>query len=120
MAQNVGSIDGRNHRQLTNIVSAQTRYAWSPDGKRIAFVAKGPGKDNIFYINADGTGLGTLSDSVGPDCGPAWTPDGTRMVFLSERDGHAQAYSINLDGSGTMNLSNSATNDTYERIVEVR
>ncbi|MDD4888698.1 MAG: hypothetical protein PHU85_02115 [Phycisphaerae bacterium] len=61
--------------------------AWSPDGKRIAFVRYAMGTPdftgNIFLVNADGTGLARLTDlpaNVFPGW-PTWSPDGKRIAF---------------------------------------
>ena len=46
---------------------------WSPDGKKIIFVALSPatGVRNIYTANADGTGLAQVSFD-GNDDDPAW------------------------------------------------
>jgi len=51
-------VDGRNLRELTRAV--MSKIAWSPDGKKIAFlrnyIQKEPpyGRNEIWIINADG------------------------------------------------------------------
>ena len=69
--------------------------AWSPDGLKIAFVTPG---GNIASMNADGSGLVTLT-STGVDNYPAWSPDGTTIAFTSGRDGVNKTYAMNADGS---------------------
>jgi Tol biopolymer transport system component len=69
--------------------------AWSPDGRKIAFMSNRDGNDDIFVVNADGSGLRNLTPSrgndrkriwwVSPD-GPMWSPDGRKIVFRSRRD----------------------------------
>lgn len=54
--------------------------------ERIAFASDKPGNDDIFVINADGSGLTRLTDNPSDDAEPAWSPDGTRVVFASKRD----------------------------------
>lgn len=44
--------------------------AWSPDGTKIAFIAAKDKIDNIFMINADGTGLTQLTNLT--DMEPLW------------------------------------------------
>lgn len=56
--------------------------AWSPDGKRLAFVASYEG---LRLINADGSGESRLVPDIhaSPQA-PVWSPDGTQLAFMSE------------------------------------
>jgi TolB protein len=77
--------------------------AWSPDGKQIAFVRKHVGADqDIFLMDADGSGTTPITSGSGQDYRPTWSPDGTHIAF--ERDGDTPAASgifvIKVDGSG--------------------
>jgi Tol biopolymer transport system component len=66
--------------------------SWSPDGRRIAFMAQEPGASgtnpdyNLFVMNADGSGVQRLTDAPGEDGWPTWSPDGSQIVFSSARD----------------------------------
>jgi Tol biopolymer transport system component len=61
--------------------------AWSPDGRRIAFMSPATSDPyEIFVMNADGTHVRRLTRSPGADGWPAWSPDGRQIVFSSERD----------------------------------
>jgi Tol biopolymer transport system component len=68
---------------------------WSPDGTRITFHRD----DDIYVMDADGTGITNLTDDPAYDGRPAWSPDGTRIAFTSDRDGDADIYVMNPDGS---------------------
>jgi Tol biopolymer transport system component len=58
--------------------------AWSPDGKRIAFVRRGwDGFDHIYVKNL-ATGVTTqVTANRRDDLDPAWSPDGTKIAFSS-------------------------------------
>ncbi|MDE0503059.1 MAG: hypothetical protein OXI86_03180, partial [Candidatus Poribacteria bacterium] len=58
------------------------RYpAWSPDGKKIAFVSnRNGGYIQIWVIDADGNNPVRLTDGV-EDTYPDWSPDGTKIVY---------------------------------------
>jgi Tol biopolymer transport system component len=65
--------------------------AWSPDGRRIAFMSPGVSTTSgsaydIYVMNADGTDVQRLTTFPGPDGWPAWSPDGRQIVFSSQRD----------------------------------
>ena len=49
---------------------------WSPSGKQIAFHRREPdGRDDIFIINADGTGLLNITETLQiEEINPAWNP----------------------------------------------
>jgi WD40-like Beta Propeller Repeat/Lysyl oxidase len=61
--------------------------AWSPDGRRLAFVAPGAGgAGDVFVADADGKHKGriTRTDRVA-EASPSWSPDGRHLVV--ERGG---------------------------------
>jgi TolB protein len=86
--------DGSGERQVTHPPAGvhDRNPDVSPDGRRIVFQRSGPTMDDIFVVNADGSGLRQLT-SMGhpegtclPDSGncstsPAWSPDGRWIAF---------------------------------------
>jgi len=85
--------------------------AWSPDGKRIAFHSNRDGNEEIYVMNADGSGQTRLTKNEVGDTSPAWSPDGKRIAFVSERDGNLEIYVMNADGSGQTRLTNNDADD---------
>jgi Tol biopolymer transport system component len=100
--------DGSGHHPLTSQPLGAFAPAWSPDGSRIAFVARGerlpdrPAEAHIFLISPDGSGLVDLTERGGNDVTPVWSPDGSRIVFATFGD----IAVMNRDGSGRTNLTN--------------
>jgi sugar lactone lactonase YvrE len=74
---------------------------------RIAFTSKRDGNNEIYVINADGSGLTNLTNHPGNDTGAAWSPDGTRIAFVSDRHGTSDIYVMNADGSEQTRLTSS-------------
>ena len=72
--------------------------AWSPDGRRLAFVAPGAGgATDLFVVDADGTHQGRLTRTDAVDeTSPSWAPDGKRLVV--ERSG--EIVIVRADGAG--------------------
>ena len=71
-------------KNLTDNKARNTDPAWSPDGKRIAFVSDRDGKPRLWVMRADGTDPRLVAkDSV--NCsGPRWSPDGERIAYKIE------------------------------------
>jgi hypothetical protein len=86
--------DGTGLRTLFDVVGAfDSAPAWSPDGLRIAFesnanVAGGnpEADEEIWVMNADGTGATQLTHNAIRDEGPAWSPDQTMLAYSSGLD----------------------------------
>jgi TolB protein len=68
--------------------------SWSPDGSRMAFMSnRGGSRQDIWIVNADGSGLRNLTNTPNADEGsPTWSPDGQRIAFSSDRAGSPQLY----------------------------
>jgi TolB protein len=75
--------------------------AWSPDGGRVVFqeTAGDLGANDIFVIDADGTGVRNLTNTEADiEVEPIWSPDGSRIVFTTGDLPHLEI--MNADGTG--------------------
>ena len=82
--------------------------AWSPDGKKIAFVSS-MGKagssfsPRLYIMDADGSRLRRITDTPRTnESDPAWSPDGKRVAFSKVK---GDIYTIKLDGTGLRQLT---------------
>ena len=105
-----GRVDNRGARSAD--------FAWSPDSRQIAFT-QCCREDEIFVVNADGSGLLQLTDNDDRvfDGHPVWSPDGRTIAFTSDRDGNAEIYVMNADGSDQRNVSQSPMDGFQPRLV---
>ena len=85
--------------------------AWSPDGRKLAFVSRRDGNSEIYVMNADGSEQENLTREPANDSHPSWSRDGRKLVFVSRRDGNSEIYVMNADGSGLRNLTRTPSDD---------
>jgi TolB protein len=84
--------------------------AWSPDGKRIAFVqGDRRGNTDIMVLDLATGHARRLTDGSGINTEPSWNPDGTQLAFTSDREGGPQVYLMQSDGSNLRRLTNEGT-----------
>jgi Tol biopolymer transport system component len=86
---------------------------WSPDGKRVAFVAsftsQFPPQTNIYSMEPEGPGqtfngavqITHFTNGTVPTSDLAWSPDGTKIAFVrgSASAGSQPLYVVNADGT---------------------
>lgn len=87
-------------------------FAWSPDGRRVAFSALQAGDTDpeLFVMNVAGGGIRRLTDNYLPDFQPSWSPNGRWIAFTSIRTGLSQIYKMRADGSAQRRLTNAFGN----------
>lgn len=88
--------------------------AWSPDGKRLAYVGFRRGRfGDIFVINADGRNERRLTTTKVHEDMPRWSPDGRRIAFVRElaHDRVVHLFVMNADGSGQTQLTSGEGSD---------
>ena len=61
--------------------------AWSPDGKRIAFLGAGVDAEaDLYLVDADGGNVHRITDDPEGEGYPVWSPDGTKIAFAKLLD----------------------------------
>jgi len=94
-----------------------TDYAWSPDGKELAFTAE-PLKDHAWSTNTDiwtvpadgGTLENRTASNAGADAQPSYSPDGSMLGYVSQARAGFEAdlwvlRAQKRDGSETIDVS---------------
>ena len=84
------------------------------DQPRILFRSMSDGDDDEIYVmNADGTGVVRLTNNSVYDWPVAWSPDGSRILFRRDPNGGYEAddmeiYVMNADGTGVVRLTDNS------------
>jgi Tol biopolymer transport system component len=77
--------------------------SWSPDGTHVVFVRG----DDIWLMNADGSGKRRLTAGPALDSEPAWSADGAEVAFTRfvSRGENYSIYAVGADGRGLRRLT---------------
>lgn len=112
------NFENNKYAYLTNTssleISGASQPSWSPDGKKIAFVAY-PGESyeeeklQIYVMNQDGSNKIKLTNDNLANCFcPSWSPDGKKIVFEKDYPGFSydmEIWIMNADGSSQKALT---------------
>ena len=80
-------IDGSQQQQLTFAPMEVDWPCWSPDGKRIVFMSRTPGKPwKIYTVSSTGSNPQQLVFGDGSEIFPDWSPDGKRIIYGDAKD----------------------------------
>ncbi len=113
-------IAGGTPTRIAEGLAWEVQPRFSPDGRRIAFVTDRGGGDNIWLMNADGSGKVALTDEKFRLLNqPSWSPDGQYIVakkhFTTGRSlGTGEVWLYHVSGGGGVKLV-ARPNETYQK-----
>jgi len=93
----VADSDGFNPQVVARSKESLLSPAWSPDGKKIAYVSFESGNSNI-YVQDITTGSRQLVEShpKGINGAPAWSPDGSKLAVALSFSGNLNIYVLDV------------------------
>ena len=108
----VADADGRRSQQVLTSDQPIMSPAWSPDGRKLAYVSFETGKASI-YIQDVNTGQRVQATSFGGINGaPTWSPDGRRIAMSLSKDGQPEIYVLDVANRSLDRITNSNSIDT--------
>ena len=90
----------------------ESRGAWSPDGRTIAFNSDRDGEMNIWLHDVASGADHRITSGPGGDYQPQWAPNGRSLVFFSGRGGSIDIWSVSLEGGPLVRLTDDPGMDT--------
>src|SRR5262245_51279659 len=74
-------VEGGEAKPLTSGFAWDYQAKYSPDGRQIVFISDREGSDNVWIMNADGSGAKALTkEKKFMFTSPTWSPDGQYVV----------------------------------------
>lgn len=108
----ISDADGYDPRNV--LVSKQPIMspAWSPDGRKIAYVSFEKNHAGI-YIQDIATGSRRLAtDYPGINGAPAWSPDGTKLAVVLSKGGTPNIYTLDVESNNLIQRTTGSSIDT--------
>ena len=110
---NVADWDGQNVQTALNAGEPIISPAWSPDGKRLAYVSFETKKPVVYVHDLASGQRKAVAKFKGSNSAPAWSHDGRSLAVTLTRDGGSQIYQVSADGGeSARRLTQSSSIDT--------
>jgi TolB protein len=108
----IADSDGFNPQNVVRSKEPLLSPAWSPDGRRIAYVSFERGNSTI-YVQEIGTGAREAVASFrGINGAPAFSPDGRRLALTLSKSGNPEIYVMDLGSKSLTQVTNHYGIDT--------
>jgi TolB protein len=106
-ATNIFVFDLRTHSttRLTDDDAIDVSPCYSPDGSRIVFNSDRGGSQQLYVMNADGSGVRRISFGPGHYGTPVWSPRGDQIAFTKIESNSFYIGVMHPDGSGERELT---------------
>ncbi len=93
----VSDADGFNPQTIVRNTQPILSPAWSPDGRKLAYVSFATGRSNIIVQDLFTGQNRVVSSERGINGAPAWSPDGRELAVSLSRGGSPDIWVIDLE-----------------------
>lgn len=108
-------MDGNGENRRLLITGAEDDWLpnWSPNGARIAWIAKRDGNDELYVADSDGQAARRLTDDAADDRFPTWSPNSRRIVVARGPATNEDLFVIDADTGESLRLTENNDYDGY-------
>jgi Tol biopolymer transport system component len=105
-------IEGEQSPDFESLFLLRPGLSWSPDGGRLAVIAKTRGKSAIFLYDVEERRVSRqiVLSEFDAAFTPAWSPSGSQIAFVALKNGWSDLYLLDLPSGQTTPL----TSDPYD------
>jgi TolB protein len=92
----IADADGHNPQPIVSSSEPLMSPAWSPDGRRLAYVSFEGGRSAIYVQEVFTGQRRKITDFKGINGAPAWSPDGRKLAMALSKDGNLDIHVLDL------------------------
>ena len=108
----VADADGFNAQTIVTSSEPLMSPAWSPDGRKLAYVSFERGKPSVYVQEVFTGRRDKITSFKGINGAPAWSPDGRKLALTLSKDGSPDIYVYNINTKNLQRLTNHYAIDT--------
>jgi len=112
VALQVADADGFNPQTIVESKDPLMSPAWSPDGRRIAYVSFENNQPSIYIQEIASGKRRKVASYPGINGAPAWSPDGNRLAMTLSKDGNPDIFVYDLQSGSMKKLTSHYAIDT--------
>ena len=111
----VADSDGYNPQTIVRSAEPLLSPAWSPDGRKLAYVSYERGNSAIYIQDINSSARELVSSFRGINGSPSFSPDGSKLALSLSRSGNPEIYVMDLASRALTQLTNNFAIDTEPR-----
>jgi len=108
----VADADGHNPQEVVRSSQPMLAPAWSPDGRKLAYVNFERGNSEIWVQDLSTGARERISGFRGINSAPAFSPDGSKLALTLSRTGNPEIYVMDLASKALTQLTHHYAIDT--------
>ena len=111
----VADSDGYNPQVVVRSRESLLSPAWSPDGRRVAYVSFESGNSSIYVQDLATGSRQIVSSTKGINSAPSFSPDGNRLAVTLSKGGNPDIYILDLGSRQATQITRHFAIDTEAR-----